>query len=315
MKTLLIINPNSRGGKSAGLAQIAMKYLKRKKIKYDAVFITEFEDAYNFSVKANEENVRNIIAVGGDGTINKVINGFYDYNGKIKSDCQFGVIYTGTSPDFCKSYGIPTHIIKASDVIIKQNTIKIPIGKIDFQREGALKKNSGDSVQSKYFACCANIGLGASLARKANSGIRSYAGDFLGTFISLLQILCTYRGTDYFVKIDNKPIELNNVYNLSVGISKYIASGIKVYKAECAPKSSFYLMKMANLRFRNCPRMLKRIYSGNEFPNSTFLSIDFAKKIEITNSSLNSEVEFDGDPAGRLPCSIEMANDKLPLLV
>ncbi|MEN8193603.1 MAG: diacylglycerol kinase family protein [Bacteroidota bacterium] len=313
MKTLLIINPNSRGGKSALLAEKAMKHLRRKNIEFEAVFLTEFEDAYNFSVKANEENVGNIIAVGGDGTINKVINGFYDDSGKIKSNCHFGVIYTGTSPDFCKSYGIPTDIIKASDIIINQKTIKIPIGKIEFQQENRLK-NRGDSVQSKYFACCANIGLGASLARKANSGIRSYAGDFLGTFISLLQILRTYRGTDYFVKIDNKSMELNNVYNISVGITKYIASGIKVFQAENKPKSSFYLMKLSNLRFGNIPSMLKNIYSGKEFPNSTFLSIDYVKRIEINNNSMNPEVEFDGDPAGSLPCSIEMAEDKLSLL-
>lgn len=315
METLLIINPNSRSGRSAIMAEKVMRYLKNRSIEFDAVFLTKFEDAYNFSVKANEENVRNIIAVGGDGTINKVINGFYDYNGKIKSDSQFGVIYTGTSPDFCKSYGIPTDIIKACDVIIKQNTIKVPIGKIDFQCKGDLKNNSGNSVEPKYFACCANIGLGASLARKANAGIRSYAGDFLGTFISLLQLLWSYRASDYIVEIDNKSIQLNNVYNISIGITKYIASGIKIYEAENAPKSSFYFMKLANLKFGNIPIMLKRIYSGREFSNSTFLSIEYAKRIKISNDLTNSEVEFDGDPVGRLPCSIEMAEDKLPLLV
>ena len=61
--------------------------------------------------------------------------------------------------------------------------------------------------------------------------------------------------------------------------------------------------------------MLKRIYSGKEFPNSAFLTVDLAKRIEINNESRKSEVEFDGDPAGYLPCSIEMAKDKLPVLV
>ena len=75
METLLIINPNSRSGRSAIMAEKVMRYLKKRSIEFDAVLLTKFEDAYNFSVKANEENVRNIIAVGGDGTINKVING------------------------------------------------------------------------------------------------------------------------------------------------------------------------------------------------------------------------------------------------
>jgi diacylglycerol kinase family enzyme len=311
MKTLLIVNPFSHGGKSAKLADKAMKYLKKKNFMFDAVFTGEFEDAYRLSAKANMEGCDNIIAVGGDGTINKVINGFYDNEGNRISNSKFGVIYTGTSPDFCRSYGIPLDVIKASDAVVKMGSINIPIGRIQFHQY----LNSGNSSFVKYFACCANIGLGASLARKANSGIRSLVGDFLGTLVSLLQLLVTYKGTGYLISLDSKTIEYFNVTNLSVGITNFIASGIKVHRDEKIGSGNFYILKTANVNLTNIHKLFKGIYSGKEFVNTPLLSIEYARRIEIYKNEIHPDVEFDGDPAGYLPCYIEMAKDKLPIII
>ncbi|HUX60331.1 MAG TPA: diacylglycerol kinase family protein [Ignavibacteriaceae bacterium] len=311
MKTLLINNPFSRGGKSARLADKAMKHLKEKNFMFDAVFTREFEDAYRLSAKANKEDYDNIIAVGGDGTINKVINGFYDNEGNMISNSKFGVIYTGTSPDFCKSYGIPIDVIQASEAVVKMKSISIPIGQIQFNQ----KLNSSNSSLIKYFACCANIGLGASLARKANSGIRSLVGDFLGTFVSLIQLLATYRGTDYLISLDSKTIKYFNVTNLSVGITNFIASGIKVHRDKKIDNGNFYILKAANVKLTNIHKLFKRIYFGKEFVNTPLLSIEYSRKIEIYKNEIHSEVELDGDPAGYLPCLIKMAKDKLPLII
>ncbi|MCL5028352.1 MAG: diacylglycerol kinase, partial [Bacteroidetes bacterium] len=297
MKTLLIVNPFSQGGKSARLADKAMRYLKDKQFKFDTAFTKEFEDAFLLSVKANMDSYENIIAVGGDGTINKVINGFYDSEGNRISNSRFGVIYTGTSPDFCRSYGISTNVIKASDAIIKMKSVNIPIGRIQFCKI----QNSKDLSMIKYFACCANIGLGASLARKANSGIRASMGDFFGTLVSLLQLLAAYKGTDYSVALDSKNSKYSNVTNLSIGITAYIASGIKVHRKNNITDDKFYILKTANVRLTNIHKLLKGIYSGKEFVNTPLLSIEYAAKIEIFMNDIHPDVEFDGDPAGYLP--------------
>jgi len=308
MNTVLIINPFSHNGRSGKDALKVINYLIDKDFDFEPVFIKRFEDCYTLSKKANKSGIKNIIAMGGDGTINKVINGFYNKEGKKISDSRFGVIYTGTSPDFCRSYQIPTKVFKASDVIIEQKTREIPVGKISFF-------NANRKQVTRYFACCANIGLGSSLAKKANSGIRKYLGDSTGTFLSLLQILIKYKGTDYIVKYDDEEQKIENVINLSVGITKYIASGIKFYRKPELAGEYFYLIKAANLRMKNLATFLRRIYSGREFPDTDFLSVSYAKKINIEKNTEHPDVEFDGDPSGLLPCSIEFAQDKLSLII
>jgi diacylglycerol kinase family enzyme len=323
MKTLLIVNPHSKSGKSDASARKLTKYLKDKGLSFDLVEIEQFEDAFNYSAQANFSGIENIVAVGGDGTINKVLNGFYDNNGKRVSDSRFGVVHTGTSPDFCKSYNIPTDLLKAADVIIKQKVTKIPVGMIKLKSE-FQKAKAGNSVidssacsdnsfETRYFACCANIGLGAELARTANSGIRGYLGDFLGTLISFLKILLSYKGTDYNVLINNKQTELKNIINISVGITEYIASGLNVYKDKSIPDDQFYILKTAEVKLANILKLLKILYSGKEFSNTPYLSLEYAGRIEVIGNAVHPEVEFDGDPAGFLPCTIEIAKDRLPV--
>ncbi|OGU17253.1 MAG: hypothetical protein A2X61_16855 [Ignavibacteria bacterium GWB2_35_12] len=309
MKTLLIINPYSRSGKSAKLANICTKYLRERNFGFETTELKNFDDAFKFSQEANLSGYNNIIALGGDGTINKVLNGFYDSDGNRISDANFGVIYTGTSPDFCKSYGIPTNIIKATDALINQRVREIPIGMIKFRI--SLDSNK---FTTNYFACCANIGLGASLARKANSGVRKYFGDFAGTLISLLQLLSKYRGTNYSFIRDGVESNQQNVINISIGITNYIASGIKVSRKKDLEDSEMYLLTTANIRLSNVLKLLYRVYSGKEFQNSDFLFLNYAEKIEIQQNYIHPDIEFDGDPAGFLPCSIEMAKDKLKII-
>lgn len=314
------MNPGSRGGKSGKMFDTIFQLLNKRDINYQYKIIASLNDAYNFSVEANQNNYKNILAVGGDGTINQVINGFYDESGKRISDSKFGIIYSGTSPDFCKSYNIPTDLNQAIRVILNNRSVKIHIGKIILSDKN-LGSSSGKGIKhypdikTRYFGCCANIGLGATLARYANSGIRKYLGDFMGTFISLIRTLINYKANDFTVVIDGKKQEIEKLYTISIGITKYIASGIKINNSLKYGDGRFYCMLVKNLNLFKIPGLIRKVYSGNSFRNNNYLFLSYCRNIEISTNYLNPEVEFDGDPAGYLPCKIEMAVDPLELLV
>ena len=313
MKTILIINPYSKSGKSGKLAKNAVEYLNKYNFQHDVVFINQFDEAYNLSQKANLDGYDNIIALGGDGTINNVINGFYDDNGNRISNSKFGVIYTGTSPDFCKSYKIPTTIDLACDKIRQGNSIKIPVGKITYNSKNMFEHKQQSSTKISYFVCCANIGLGSSLALNANSGIRKYLGDFTGTFVSLIKTLTQFKASDIDLVIDSQESKLKNTMNISVGITRYIASGIQVRTATNNP-DQFYLIKFSQTPFYKLFDVFYRIYSGKIKQNDDFLNISSCKSLTISCNDKDFGVEFDGDPRGILPCSIEFAKDKLDLI-
>lgn len=325
MRYFIIINPGSGGGKSKEKSKEILGLLRRTNLDFEYRLTETLEDAYTLSVEGNKEGYDVIVAVGGDGTINRVINGFYDSMGRRISSAKLGVIHTGTSPDLCKSYNIPLEFDLALAAVLVGESKKISLGKITYAtvydqelddqpiRIGKLSKNKGN-FQTGYFACCANIGLGAELARSANSGIRSYIGDFAGTFISLLRTLFKYQPSNFSVSLDGRQQVLENVHNISVGKTTYIASGIKVNNDLTRGDSRFYTLIIKDINFANWTGVIKKIYSGKGFANDKTISLQYASSIEVYGNKRNPELEFDGDPRGFLPCMIETAQDPLDLI-
>jgi diacylglycerol kinase family enzyme len=316
MKYYLIFNPAAKNGRNKSLLDTIIRIFSDKHLHCDYTVTRRLEDACHFSAQANRKGYDCIIAAGGDGTINRVINGFYDQQGRRISKAALGIIHTGTSPDFCKSYNIPTLLPAAIECIIKGNKKSVRIGQVKLAKSWMpeyhnMPVDDNDQFVTRYFGCCANIGLGASLARFANQGIRKYLGDFSGTFVSVLKTLMQYKAADQLIALDNRSFPVENLYNLAVGITYYIASGIKVYNNLQENEDRFYTLILKNLTAGKIPMCIKTIYSGKPVKDNDCFSFHYGRVIEIYGNNGNPEVEFDGDPNGFLPCRIQIAGDSL----
>lgn len=305
----LIMNPGSHSGKSRRKCDEIIRRMTENQVEFDYHLTKDMDHALMLSRSANLDGYKTIVAVGGDGTINAVVNGFYSTDGYRLSNGSLGVIYTGTSPDFNRSYNIPLTVDQAVDSIIKQKIREIPVGMITFETA-----NDSESPEVRYFVCCANIGLGAALARKANSGIRRNLGDFWGTFLSLIGLLFRFRTFSATCLENDRKTMLNKLTNISIGITPYIASGIRVPVNFTFGEKQFYKMIVRNLNLLRIVPLLKKVYCGKPFKNTEYLFLDSTTQIEL--SSANAvEVEADGDPVGMLPCTIRFAQHNLPLIV
>lgn len=276
----VILNPGSHSGASRAAFAKIRREMKRQKLHCRYARTRSLNHAEQLSRQAAAAGYDVVVAVGGDGTINRVINGFYNDQGERIYAARLGVIYTGTSPDFCKSHGIPVHDVKrAVNVLAAGHSKSIGIGRIRF-RHG----------RPRMFACCANIGLGARLAQAANSGIRGKVGDKAGTFLSLMRVLSGYRPSALMVN----GRRMSHVYNLSVGKTRYIASGLKVNHQLPADSEAFYLLCVRDRPIGH----VARLYCGTRLP------LQYGKRIVVKG---RGEVEFDGDTYGRLPVIITPA--------
>jgi diacylglycerol kinase (ATP) len=309
-----IINQHSRNGRSRRRTEELFNLLKASGITYSHSFTESLDHARQLSQKANQEGAECIVAVGGDGTINNVLNGFFNEQGNRISRTKMAALHTGTSPDFCKSYGIPRSLEGAVQAICRGMTSLVRVGMIEC-RKSPGGKSAEIPMRPLFFGCCANIGLGALLARAANSGIRKYLGDIVGTFVSLLVILLRYHPSTVTLTIDEKKHTVSRVFDIAVGRTRYIASGIKVQHQLGPLDPRLYVMSVRGLNAFNFIKVMKTLYSGNAISaNDTRLSLMHGSRIEIA-SDTPLEVEFDGDPAGYCPCTITIAPDPLELIV
>ncbi len=317
MRHFLVLNPASKNGKSRRKFQRIFSFLHEKQIDYDFEVTRSMEHASLLSAWANTEGYDVIVAVGGDGTINRVLNGFYDDDGRRISRASLGVLHTGTSPDFCRSYGIPHRLDMALKTLAGSRTREICVGKIVLARrsgpyypEKPVATNA--SFMTRYFACCANIGLGAALARCANNGIRKRMGDFCGTLVSLLRVLSSCAQAECTVVQDGEQRKEEKLINLSIGKSRFVASGIKIESDLKTEDDRFYCLRLRKVDIWNLLPLIGLLYTGRKLKDSSFAALDYCRYTEIFG---RTEVEFDGDAQGFLPCRIEMAQDRLDLIV
>jgi diacylglycerol kinase family enzyme len=309
-----IINPHARNGRAKKTAPRLLSLLEQTSLSCAWSLTDSMEHAFHLSRNAQKENYDAIVAVGGDGTINRVLNGFFDAGGHRISRAKMGAIHIGTSPDFCKSYGIPRSLENAVHALSAGTTSLVRVGMMT-----CVSSSDPDASacpgRPLYFGCCANIGLGASLARSANSGIRKYAGDTAGTFISLLGVLFRYRPATVSLSMDGRQRTLANVYDIAVGRTRHIASGIQVLHQLGPLDDRLYVVTVKNLTPASTIGVLRLLYGENAIPaGKKEIALDYCHRIHCSGDT-RIEVECDGDPAGFCPCTITTAPDTLELIV
>ena len=127
----IVINPSSGNTNFKKSWETITHFLKLKKINFSYSF-TEYRKHEVILVdKAIKQGYRNIISVGGDGTLHHVVNGIMKQRYIKTSKIKLGVIPLGTGNDWIKTYGIPLSIKKSINIIISNKTIYQDIGYIN----------------------------------------------------------------------------------------------------------------------------------------------------------------------------------------
>lgn len=294
------MNPSSRSGRGRRLWEYWKLGLSQAGVEYEIDETRGPGDGRILAEKTTGNCV--VVAVGGDGTINEVLDGVVRSG---NPGLRMGVLYAGTSPDFCRFHKIPIEPSEALDTLLNGRTVRVDVGSIEY-RDGQ------DRICLAHFGCSCNIGMGAAVARGANN-IRSYLGDVLGTAMSVIGTLLTYRPYDLRLLVDGKPVMMEKINNLSVIKNPYIASGLKVGLDVGPSDGALWLLGMRGKGILEMVGLLPRYYTGTIIRHPDVV-LRRCNTIEM-NAEGAREVEFDGDPRGYLPARITLKPGALPLLV
>ena len=280
MKRFLVLaNPSSHGGRSGRILSLLRELLSEGEF----VVLKNIEEASRLAREATGYEA--VVACGGDGTVNAVARGVLANR---DNALKFGVLYTGTSPDFCREHGIPTDAEEAVAVLRAGEVREIPV----------LTAN-GDS-----FFCSMNLGMGAMVAATANR-LRPLLGDALGTLWPVLREVLHGRRHD--VQVNGEKI--CNVAHALVTRMPRIAGGLKVALPPLADDEYALWFARDVSRF-GCLRIVWNLYRGNPCGELRVL------RGKTTFASVNHvALEYDGDPHGALPVAVGFAPRRLRLLV
>ena len=239
--------------------------------------------------------------IADDGTINEVLDGVVQSG---RSDLRMGVLYSGTSPDFCKFHNIPTRPSDAVDALTGGGSRKVDVGRITYSEKNGEKTTA-------HFGCGVNVSLGASVAATSN-WLRRFTGDAIGTFTAVLYSVVMTRPADLEIVVDGSPLRLTRVNNLSVLKNPFIASGLRLDLDLRADDGNLILFAVHGMNRLSVLSVLPGFYSGKAVDREDVV-ITKCSQIGI-RSFERTEIEFDGDPRGILPADIEVLPRSLDLI-
>ena len=219
-----IINPKSSSGKGIRHWWTVKDELDRQNITYTAVFTKHEGHAIKLAeeICRDNEGIKNIVVLGGDGTLNEVINGIDNYD-----DVILGYIPSGSSNDLARSLKISKKPLKSLSNVLKPNKfLYLDYGEISFEDNSMLKP--------RKFGCSSGLGYDAGVCEEVQRSVlkkklNSFgAGKFIYLAIALKQLFTTKR-QDATVIIDNiKSEKYEKVLLVSNMIHKFEGGGLKM---------------------------------------------------------------------------------------
>ncbi len=297
MKPYVIINPMSRGGTALSIWPGIKKELKAK--------IGEFSFALTQSVGHGEELTRTalasgfdwIIAIGGDGTLSEITNGFFKDDQAINSDAVLSFLMLGTGSDFQRNFNLSYDLLEKIDSLKKSPIREIDLGKVTYQ------DFEGNQLQRRFINV-ASFGLSGEVDLAVNKAkILKFLGGFLVFFIHTILTRLKYQHPTVKFKVNDRQEELE-ILTIALANGRYFGGGMQV-----APKAKVDdgLFEVVILKKRGLVDFLltsPKIYFGkhmahpqNEFLQTSELSAESTEKVVL---------DIDGEPLGTLPAKFEI---------
>ncbi|MEW6095017.1 MAG: diacylglycerol kinase family protein [bacterium] len=203
LKTKLILNPFAGKKRLDKEIETIRKILTSEKLDFELAFTQKPKDGIYLAQKAVEEGFNLIVAVGGDGTINEVVNGIIDFEEVI-----LGIIPIGLGNDFAWMIGLgPKDIEKACKTLSNGTVKKIDVG----------------VVNNRYFVNGVGIGFDAQVAKERlkYKGMLSGLGLYL---YAVMKTLFKYKSIQANIKLDDKEININLLL-IAIGVGKRCGGG------------------------------------------------------------------------------------------
>ncbi|SDT87255.1 lipid kinase, YegS/Rv2252/BmrU family [Polaribacter sp. Hel1_33_78] len=244
----IIANPIAGNRKFSIQWKEIQQLLNNKNIDYSFAFTQFSKHEIELAQNAIQQGFRNIISVGGDGTLHHVVNGIMLQRYVKTSDITIGVIPLGTGNDWIKTYNIPNDVEKAIEIIHHKKTILQDIGVIK-------TKNKSKT----YFNNVGGLGYDGYIVHKLKK-LKHFGS--IAYLLSGLAGLFFYKKTVFKITFNNKSIETNCLMAL-IGICKFSGGGMQFTKDVNTADGLFDITIAKNLNIFDLLVNIKKLYNGN----------------------------------------------------
>ncbi|HEY2846998.1 MAG TPA: diacylglycerol kinase family protein [Pyrinomonadaceae bacterium] len=308
---LVIVNPKSASGSTRNKWSGVAADLRAHFGPFAVAFTKGPGDGTVIAEQAAKNGRKFIIACGGDGTINEVVNGIMN-SGK---DIELGILPSGTGGDFRRSVGMPLGHREAARALKSGITKRIDVGRVTFL------DHDGNEV-SRFFVNVSSAGLAAEVIKRVKSQkafdwlpVESLRGK-ANFAASTLQEIVNLEGTTLRLKFDDGEEYQLRTIAFCVANARYFGGGMMIAPDAKMSDGLFDVVNISDLTTMRVIMKAPALYRGT-LGSLKEVKMTTARRIEVAPASESEEIliETDGELPGKLPATYEIIPDALRIRV
>ena len=240
-----------------------------------------------------------LVVVGGDGSVNEVVNGVVGEAG-----VELAVIPRGTGWDFVRTFGIPRDLDGALDVALEGAVREIDVGAVSYRAW------AGGEAKA-YFANVGSAGISGAIAQRANESSKALGGK-VSYYWATLAVFLGWQTGEMAVTVDDERRSARMI-DAMVCNGKFLGGGMMMCPDAEPDDGLFDVMLIGDVTKRDLAFVLPKTYKGRHLPHPRLellrgrtVTVDAAEPLPI---------ELDGEQPGTTPARFEVVPRALRLRV
>ena len=298
-ETLFIINPVSARGATLKTWNAARPIITAAGLVFTEHLTTRAGEATTLTRDALKSGVHCVIAVGGDGTFNEVVNGCFDEQGQtINPIASIGLLPSGTGSDFCKSVGLSglDDLVRA---LTAEETRLLDVIRCDFQ-------GLNGSGASRIFINVSSFGLGGDASALVNGWrdrIPKWIGGNVRFAAAAIAALGRYKNREVRLRVDGSEIKISSNF-IVIANARFAGGGMMLAPHAELDDGLMDLILTDGARRLDIVKELPRIQRGAHLQNPRVREL---RGREVTlESDQPMAIDLDGEMVGFTPASLKI---------
>ncbi len=302
-----IINPASGAGSTKKLLKTLVKEIHARDSSAKIVLTRHALHAIGLTKEAIKSGARRIIVIGGDGTLNEVVNGFFDKEGKPVNDkTTLAIVPSGTGSDFIRSIEHRSNLKDAVEFAIDGTAKFTDVGVVEAQDANGLKVK-------RCYINISSVGLSGLVAGFMKTVTRRF-GSRTAYFLATLQAIRAFKPATLLITSDDMHMTLENCSLVSLANGRYFGSGMKIAPDAELDDGKLDLITIQDLGALFFIQHGIRVYQGT---HTSLPNIHAHQGRNVMVQSLTKDsvyVEVDGELFAELPARYSVMQQALPIV-
>lgn len=315
LRRKVIVNPASGNGRTGKTWHDTEAYLKKTLGDADVSFTRAVKDGTILAAQAlRDGKYDHIIAVGGDGTLSEVMNGFFVNDRPINPQALLSFIPSGTGSDIAKTLGIPTDkkqaITRIAALLTDGSKQVLDVGKITHKR-------LDDTDFTGYFLNVASFGMSGNVVKHINraSFLKRFGGK-VAFYAASMMALSQYRNKPVHIRIEQGDTtvfeERLNTRLVAIANGRWFGGGMLIAPHAAPNDGLFDIVLIEKLGALETAIKFQKIYTGSHLQEKSVRVIRGTRMSATTEETV--WIDCDGEFPGKLPLTMEILPAILPFV-